>query len=67
MKYWTYEHPGDGDEPVTITLSEKEILEDYWDRWCEHMRLAGMDLSIYTRQDCIDDWVTIHWARESTP
>lgn len=69
MKYWTIVEPGDdGVSPVYETLSDQEILDQYWDYWygrmCEKFGKDHVDAT-YTKQDCIDDWVVVHWAWES--
>lgn len=70
MKYWTYVQPGDdgGVSPVYITLSEQEILDQYWDYWygqmCKALGKEEVDAK-WTKQDCIDDWIVVHWAWKS--
>jgi len=69
MKYWTFVEPGeDGTTPVYQTLSDDEILEQYWDYWygkmCEKYGKEKVDTG-WSKQDCIDDWVIVHWAWES--
>lgn len=52
-----------------ITLSEEEILKEYWNYWYERMcNKFGKEIvdSKYSSADCIDDWVILHWAWEST-
>lgn len=72
MKYYSYCEPKDpvnGDfSAVTITLSEQEILKEYWDYWYERMiQKFGKEHvdANYCPKDCIDDWCVIHWAWES--
>lgn len=59
----------DGDIDVIETLSEEEILSEYWDYWydrmCKKFGKEHVDAN-YCRQDCIDDWIIVHWAWEST-
>lgn len=63
MKYYSYIEPDDSQEmhPVTIVMSEKEILDDYYDYWCEQMRKVGKEDEI-SEQKCIEDFCVIHWA-----
>jgi len=52
-----------------ITLSEEEILKEYWDYWYERMCYKfGKDIvdSKYSTTDCIEDWIISTWAWEST-
>jgi hypothetical protein len=62
MRYWSYNDP-EHDQPVT--LSEHEIVRDHWDCWyqlmCRKYGREHVDQN-YTVQDCVDDWVTVHWA-----
>jgi hypothetical protein len=46
------------DEEKTIT--EKEILTQYWEYWLE--RTQGLPESERTQENCIEDWVILHWA-----
>lgn len=65
MKYYTIVFPGEFGQHVQETWSTEQILESYWDYWCERMYKAGKDPEVHTFQDCIDDWCTIHWAEET--
>jgi hypothetical protein len=70
MKKWRYEEP-DWDEegnlqslePVVITMSEHDILLEYYPFWCEEMRKAGKANEI-SEQSCIEDWIVTNWAYE---
>jgi hypothetical protein len=71
MKYYTYVEPTSSEdmEPMYITLSEEEILKEYWDYWYERMcNKFGKEVvdSSYASPDCIDDWITVHWAWQSS-
>lgn len=65
MKYWSIGYPDENGNDVVETLSEKEILDQYWNYWynrmCEKFGKEHVDAD-YTKQDCIDDWVVVHWA-----
>lgn len=62
MKYYSYVEPIDDEmHPATIVMSEKEILAEYYDYWCERMRSVGKEDEI-SEQKCIEDWCVIHWA-----
>jgi len=70
MKYYTIVEPTSADDttPVYTTYSEEEILKEYWDYWYARMcNKFGKDVvdGTYTSADCIDDWITVHWAWES--
>jgi hypothetical protein len=74
MKYWCYNEydPGspyaDDDGGYVVTLSEEEILKQYWDYWygkmCEKFGKEHVNAN-YSVQDCLDDWVIVNWAWES--
>ena len=75
MKYYSY-NEYDPDSPLAdetggyvVTLSEKEILDQYWDWWygkmCEKFGREHVDEN-YSPVDCIDDWCIVHWAWEVT-
>lgn len=68
MRYWSYnEQTKSLDDSVVVTVSEEEILDMYWSWWyskmCEKFGKEVVDRD-YTKQDCIDDWVVVHWAWE---
>lgn len=65
MKYYTISFPGEFGQHVVETWNEEQILESYWDYWCERMTEAGKDPEVHTFQDCIDDWCVVHWATET--
>jgi hypothetical protein len=67
MKHYTYAEPtSDTDfSPKFITISEAQIIDEYWDYWIRCMENRGYDISDYTKEDCIMDWRVIHWAWES--
>ena len=48
-------------------MSDEDILKEYWDSWYERMcNKFGKDHvdANYGPQECIDDWVIVHWAIE---
>lgn len=65
MKYWTIVEPGDdGSTPVYSTLSEEDILKEYFDYWSNRMKSIGKNNEI-TPDNCIYDWCVVHWAWET--
>jgi hypothetical protein len=50
-------------------MSEDEIREDYWDHWyflmCKKFGKEHVDKN-YSFADCLDDWIVVNWAWEST-
>lgn len=67
MKYYTYAEPTSATDstPIYHTLSEDEIIEEYWDHFIEGIKKRGGDPNTYCKWDCIDTWVVVHWAWES--
>ena len=69
MKYWCVADQDEVGNPLVSELSEQEILDQYWDYWynrvCKKIGKEWTDLNC-THEDCINDWVTIHWAWESS-
>jgi len=58
MKTYKYQ-----DSEGEYSLTEEEILQEYFDHWSKKMVKAGKS-SIISEKNCIDDWVIVHWARE---
>ena len=62
---WMYVEPAeDGVSPVYTTLTEKEILERYWNYvYNRVLEIKGKEIAnALTEQDCIEDFVVVHWA-----
>lgn len=64
-KSWSYLEPNDpatGDwEARVITMTEQEILDEYYPYWQERMWKVGK-ADLISPQNCIEDWVVVHWA-----
>ena len=68
MKYYTICYPDHNslgeDYMHWETLSEEDILNHYWDHWCE--RMHEIDLSdLISKENCINDWCIVHWAERN--
>lgn len=63
QRRWSYIYPGENDEAVEEILTEDEILREYYPYWSAQMTRVGKS-DMLTAQNCIDDWVMIHWAKE---
>lgn len=61
MKYWTTNL---WSEYGPRTLSEQQILDYYWNWWSTGMHNVNKPEELITPENCIDDWVVIHWAWE---
>jgi hypothetical protein len=70
MRYWTIATPHpETDEPVYETFSEKEIFSKYWEEWSAKMIAKYGQEQFdkgWSREECIEDWVTVNWAWESS-
>ena len=74
MRYFSYNELDpesqsiDGDKGYVVTLSEKEILEQFYPSWygsmCKKYGQAVVDAT-YSFEDCLDDWKSMYWAWES--
>jgi hypothetical protein len=69
VRYYRYNEPRDPQNEdftvETVTLSEQEILDYYWDYWYDAMYKKygrGIVDRDYSQDHCIRDWKTIHWA-----
>jgi len=64
MRYYSF---WDGVDNLT-TLSEVEIHKSYWDYWyaamCRKFGKEKVD-ECYSAEDCLQDWIVVHWAWES--
>jgi len=54
----------DGDDSRDVILTEKEILDYYWKYWSSAQWSAGVDPIDITPEDCVQDFVLVHWAEE---
>lgn len=59
MKFYKYEEPNH--DPVV--LSEDQIINSYYQLWSKKMKELGRE-QLISREKCIEDWCTIHWASE---
>jgi hypothetical protein len=71
VRYYRYNEPRNPQNEdfrvETVTLSEQEILDYYWDYWYNAMcKKYGKEIvdRAYSQDHCIRDWKTIHWAWE---
>jgi len=68
MRYYSFAYPFDGGV-VTETKSEDDIRKEYWPHWYEKMcEKYGKEIvdANYSFEDCLDDWVIVHWAWDGT-
>jgi hypothetical protein len=68
MKYWSMSYPDENDNDVVETLSEDEIIAQYYPYWSGRMiEKYGQEEfdKTWSKKECIEDWVVVHWAWES--
>lgn len=67
MRYWEIAYPGENDEAIVEVLSDTDILLQFKPHWyskmCEKFGKDHVDAN-YSDEDCIMDWVVVHWAVE---
>jgi len=71
MRYFSYnEYIADNDNTESTgvkTVSEKEIRVNYYPKWLERMKAKyGDDEAKLTFENCLEDFIIIHWAWEVT-
>ena len=72
MRTWIYNEPifGPAGEIVGNNIEEftdNDIIVEYWDHWVKMMEnVHGDDSRLITRENCIQDWVTVNLAWEKT-
>lgn len=68
MKHWSYSTWDEKGNDVVVTLSESQIIKQYYPYWyrmmCKKFDESYIKENFVTR-DCIDDWVVVNWAWES--
>lgn len=68
MRYFTFVQPvNDAGDPEHVTMSEEEIRKEYYPYWygkmCQKYEQSYVDQH-YSFEDCLEDWITVHWAWE---
>lgn len=63
MRVWEICYPDEKYGDVTECLTEKGILDQYYEYFSTQMLKVGKS-PLITEQNCIQDWIIVHWARE---
>jgi hypothetical protein len=66
-KKWMYIQPSSAGPnfPEYITMTGKEIYDEYWDHFYTKMiKKFGPGHEYITLEECIYSWVAVHWAWE---
>ena len=61
MRYYSYAESEDEFQVTKYVYSEAEILDNFWEYWTREMKGNGFG-HLISKESCIDDWCTIHWA-----
>ena len=68
MRHYTIAEFDELGDDVETTLSEEQILKEYWDYWygnmCKKFGKEFVDEN-YGPEECLQDWIIIHWAWET--
>lgn len=64
MKHYTIVFPGEFGQHVQETWNTEQILKSYYTYWNRKMFESG-NADKVNEQNCIDDWITLHWAQET--
>lgn len=66
MRYFSFNEFDESGGSVA-TMSEEEIRKEYYPHWykkmCQKYEQSYVD-EHYTFEDCLEDWITVHWAWE---
>lgn len=66
MKYYTICYPDQTAQGHEFThwetLSEQDILDQYWTHWFVGMIKNNQPEHLLTSKQCIQDWCIVHWA-----
>ena len=64
MRRWEFVEQGeDGNSAVLVVMTDKEILDYYWEYWSKQMHRVGKG-HLINEENCILDFAVIHWAVE---
>ena len=63
MKYWKYVTETDDEDQFNYkTISEREIIRDFYEDWKFQQQLLGKDQTDVTEENCIEEWVIYYSA-----
>jgi hypothetical protein len=63
-RYYTFVEPGPDGQPVYTTVSDDDIVRDYYPYWDQAMRkrYGASYTDRWCPRDCINDWVVVNCA-----
>lgn len=59
---WEYCEPAEDGKTNIIRISEETIIKRYFNCWRE--KYNKIFQSLYTKEQCIEDFITINWAKK---
>jgi hypothetical protein len=62
MRYFRYNEQGDP-ENVVVTISEEQILREYFPWWKRQLERSGKT-HLISEENCLEDWQATNWAWE---
>ena len=65
MRYYNYNTFDATGKASLKSISDREILNSYWDSWKKRMLQIGYHEFDCDEESCIKDWVAINWAWEN--
>lgn len=66
MRFFRWLEPDAAGEPVERTITDEEILTQYYPWWHTEMVRIGKG-HLVSNQNCVDDFCVVHWAYEVFP
>jgi hypothetical protein len=48
-------------DAVLVTMTEADIIRDYYAYWCQQMERVGRS-DLICEERCVEDFAVIHWA-----
>ncbi len=65
MKVYCYNDWDESNQPVVKTITDQQILYEYWDHWESKMAAKYGDThELITHERCVEDWIICNWAWE---
>lgn len=67
MTNWKVVEPEDelGEWTLETVYSEEMIIDEYYEFWCSMMKQRNKE-HLISKQNCIEDWITVNWASKTT-
>lgn len=66
MRYYSFNEYDESGGSV-VTMSEEDVRNEYYPYWykkmCQKYEQSYVD-EHYSFEDCLEDWITVHWAWE---